>query len=128
MKNLQLSIFRSCLRLALAAVLVLVSGCDDELAPIDPTKAQLQVYVYGSLSGNPRASIEVSIHDSEADAERGKNPVTDKRYTDNYGMVQFRNLEPGVRYWIRAKPLIGDNVEQTDVLVVGDNYHAIDII
>ena len=108
--------------------LSLVSCVNDPLEPIDPTKALLEVYVYGALSLEPRDNILVSVHLTELDAENGTNEVREKRYTDRDGLVTFRNLEPSRQYWVRAKPLVGHSKEETDVLSVGYNYHSIDIL
>ena len=109
--------------------LLLVFGCiNEELEPIDPTKAQLEISVKDILDNDPRADIKVTIHLNEADAESGDNPVLKARYTDGDGLVEFRNLEPGRTYWVRAKPIIGFSKEETEILVIGDNFHEIHIL
>jgi hypothetical protein len=109
-------------------VITLGSCLNDPLEPVDSTKAQLEVYVYGTLSLEPRNNIAVTIHHTEADAEDGINEVKDRRYTDKDGLVMFRNLEPNTTYWVRAKPVVGHSKEETDVLIVGYNHHSIDIL
>ena len=113
---------------ALTYCVSLGSCIEEELEPIDPTKAQLEVYVYGTLSLEPRDNITVSVHWTQSDAESGVNEVKPKQKTNDDGIVNFRNLDPGRRYWVRAKPLIGHSKEETRVLSVGYNRHEIDIL
>jgi hypothetical protein len=110
--------------LLLLAALVVFS-CNDELAEIDPTKAQLNIHVYALITNNPKENATVSVHLTEDDANNNVNPVVEKRFTDNNGDVTFRNLRPDRRYWIRAKVLIDTSVNQTDELEIGENYHEI---
>jgi hypothetical protein len=115
--------------LALIWLAISSGSCiNEELEPIDPTKAQLEVYVYGALSLKPRDNILVSIHTTEQDAQSGSNRVLKARYTNSEGLVNFRNLEPNRHYWVRAKPVVGSSVEETETLDVGHNYHSIDIL
>src|SRR5690606_10240193 len=100
-------------------------ACNEELDEIDDSKAQLNIHVYALVTNNPKENATVTVHLTEADANNNVNEVVKKRFTDNDGNVTFRNLPPGKRYWIRAKVLIDKTVNQTEVLVVGENYHEV---
>jgi hypothetical protein len=121
-------VIRTRLFLRIAAILLMAScviSCNDPLDEIDPTKAQLNIYVYALITGNPKDNATVSVYLSESDANNNVNKVVDKRFTDTDGNVTFRNLEPGKQYWIRVKVLIDKTINQTDVLVAGENYHEV---
>lgn len=117
--------FRSVRIVFVCVLTAVVISCNDELDEPDPSKAQLSIHVFALITGNSKENATVSVHLTEADANNNTKPVADKRFTDNDGNVTFRNLEPGKRYWIRAKVLIDKTINQTDELVVGGNYHEV---
>lgn len=94
----------------------------------DPMRATLHVYAYGALSGNPRPNITVTLHETQQDAEEGRNALYPSKTTDNNGVTIFYNLPTGRSYWVRAKPLIGRSVRQTDILLRGDNRREMPIL
>lgn len=102
-----------------------VFSCNDDLDEIDESKAQLHIHVFALLTSNPKENATVTVHLTEADANNNVKAVVKKRFTDNDGNVTFRNLEPGKRYWIRAKVVVDKTVNQTDELVAGDNFHEV---
>ncbi len=116
---------RAFLKLYVIIIIGFFTGaCNKELDSINPNLAQLEVYVHGVA--NPKNDALVSIHLTQADAENNENAVVDSRYTDNNGIVNFVNIEPGRSYWIRAKPLIYPRViELSEILVVGMNTHDV---
>src|SRR5688572_17614174 len=100
--------------LTLVILGTIATSCNDPLEEIDPSKAQLNIHVFALLTGNPKDNATVSVHLTESDAQNNINLVVEKRFTDIDGNVTFRNLEPGQRYWIRAKVLIDNTVNQTE--------------
>jgi len=107
---------------ALFLFILLLSACNAPLDDPNPNKAQLEVYVAGTL-GNPKNDAHVSIHYTEDDARNNVNPVVKARYTNSDGIVNFVNIAPGVSYWVRAKPLIYPAAfTETNVLEMGKNY------
>jgi hypothetical protein len=100
-----------------------LSGCQyGQNEPIDPTKATLEIYIYGTLSSKPRENITITLFNSKEDAQNNVNAVSSKKYTNESGLVQFINLNPNTQYWVRIKPTISYYTELSPVLVVGYNY------
>jgi hypothetical protein len=108
--------------------ITLLFSCDgSDPEPIDPTLAQLEVYVFGTLSNEPRDGIRVSLHATEDDAKDGDDELYGRQFTDSEGFADFINVQPGKIYWVRAKPLITRNVKATQFLVAGRNSFEIGV-
>lgn len=105
-----------------------LSSCDGDQDGLNPDLAHLDVYVYGTISKNPREGIIVTLHNTESEADRGVNAVVSSQITNEQGVARFKNLTPGRRYWVRAKALLIKNVEETDLLNKGLNDFDIDIL
>ena len=83
--------------------------------------ADLEVYVSGTLSGNPRSGLRVVLYDTEDDARNEVNPVTFPEFTDGGGYAFFIDLDPGYRYWVRVDTDLIHNINRTQVLERGFN-------
>ncbi len=94
-------------RLILLLTLVLLTfSCEQEA---DPTpQAELEIYVSGVFSGNPRNNVTVTLYGSAEDAENETNKI-ERRSTDRDGFVVFTNLELNKIYWARANTFLGQN-------------------
>lgn len=90
--------------------------------------ASLEVYVYGTLSGNPRDNIKVNLYYTESDAELEVNPVTVFQRTDNNGFTTFDGLNSNSRYWVRADALLSKKIKETQTLRAGFNKFDISIL
>jgi len=93
---------------------------------LDSSMAQVDIEVYGLLSGNAREDIRVSLHTSEYDAKKGRNEVASV-WTDSDGFAFLSNVPPGT-YWIRAKALFARNVKSAGYLAPGNHYLDIPIL
>ena len=89
--------------------------------------AILNVYVTGTLSGNPRDNISVGLYYSKSDAENEKK-VIEFGVTDFQGNVEFECLNPGTRYWVRAEALLSKKIKETQTLKSGYNEFNISIL
>lgn len=83
--------------------------------------ADLEVYVSGTLSGNPRSGLKVAIYDTEEDALNEVNAVTFPQSTNSDGFAFFENLEPGFRYWVRVDTTLIHNINRSQLLSIGFN-------
>jgi len=106
----------------LGALLVTFSSCvleevDDRYGRF----ADLEVFVSGTLSGNPRSGLRVTIYDTEEDARNEVNAVTYTEWTDGGGYAFFIGLDPGYRYWVRVDTDLIHNINRTPVLDRGFN-------
>lgn len=101
----------------LSSAFAFLSSC--ELEDLNPDLAHLDVYVRGTLSFKPREGITVSLHNTEADADAGRNAITPSQNTDENGIARFRNLTPGQSYWVRAKAVVSKSVKETGTLGKG---------
>jgi hypothetical protein len=83
--------------------------------------SDLEVFVSGTLSGNPRSGLRVTVYDTEADARNEINAVTFPEFTDGGGFAFFIDLDPGYRYWVRVDTDLIHNINRTPVLERGFN-------
>ena len=90
--------------------------------------ADLEVYVSGTLSGNPRSGLKVAVYDTEEDALNEVNAVTFPQSTNSDGFAFFGNLEPGFRYWVRVDTTLIHNINHSQVLTAGFNEMSMTIL
>lgn len=90
--------------------------------------ADLQIYVSGTLSGNPRSGLRVAIYETEQDAIDEVNAIIANGFTDNDGLVFFLNLEPGFRYWVRVDTTLIRNIKRSQRLDGGYNEMSMTIL
>ncbi|NNE02371.1 MAG: hypothetical protein HKN52_04330 [Eudoraea sp.] len=83
--------------------------------------SDLEVFVSGTLSGNPRSGLRVTVYDTEEDARNEVNAVTFPEWTDGGGFAFFIDLDPGYRYWVRVDTDLIHNINRTPVLERGFN-------
>lgn len=83
--------------------------------------SDLEVFVSGTLSGNPRSGLRVTIYDTEEDARNEVNAITFPEWTDGGGFAFFIGLDPGYRYWVRVDTDLIHNINRTPVLERGFN-------
>lgn len=113
----------------LIAMLFTISSCELEDSVDDKVQyAELEVYVSGTLSGNPRSGLSVTVYDTEEDAQKEVNAVTFSEITDSDGFAFFRGLEPGFRYWVRVNTDLIRNIDRSDVLTTGLNEMSMTIL
>jgi len=108
------------------AMLFSIVSCesDDSNIPF----SDLEVYVSGTLSGNPRSGLRVTVYDTEDDAMNEVNAVTSTQTTDSNGYAFFENLEPGFRYWVRVDTTLINNINRTEQLDEGFNEMSMTIL
>jgi hypothetical protein len=111
----------------LGIVLLLTTSCDEDSEDI-LRLADLEVYVSGTLSGNPRSGLRVAIYETEQDAMDEVNAITSTQLTDSGGFVFFLNLEPGFRYWVRVDTTLIHNINRSQVLTTGFNEMSMTIL
>ena len=115
--------------LLIAIGAILLSSCDIEpVSPVNPNASELEVQVYGAISGAPREGIRVSLHASEYDARNNINPLAGYAWTDIDGFVYFYGLPPNEQYHIRAKALLVKSIRTTNYLNRGYNFQAVPIL
>ena len=90
--------------------------------------ADLEVYVSGTLAGNPRSGLKVVVYETEQDAMDEVNAVTFAQNTDIGGFAFFKGLEPGFRYWVRVDTTLIHNINRSDVLTTGFNEMSMTIL
>ena len=108
------------------AVLFSIISCESDDSNI--TFADLEVYVSGTLSGNPRSGLKVVIYETEQDAIDEVNALTFNHYTDNDGFAFFQDIEPGFRYWVRVDTTLLNNINRTGLLNEGFNEMSMTIL
>ena len=75
----------------LLAMLFSMTSCELEDSVDDIFDfAELEVYVSGTLSGNPRSGLKVAVYDTEEDAINEVNAVTFPQNTDSGGFAFFQ--------------------------------------
>ena len=111
----------------LVIVILLTTSCDEDSEDI-LRLADLEVYVSGTLSGNPRSGLRVAIYETEQDAMDEVNAITSTQLTDSGGFVFFLNLEPGFRYWVRVDTTLIHNINRSQVLTTGFNEMSMTIL
>ena len=90
--------------------------------------ADLEVYISGTLSGNPRSGLKVVLYGTEQDAIDEVNALTFEHFTDNDGFAFFHDLEPGFRYWVRVDTTLIHNINRSDQLNEGFNEMSMTIL
>lgn len=106
----------------LGGLLFTLSSCELEDADRAYGRfADLEVYVSGTLSGNPRSGLRVAVYDTENDARNEVNAVTFPEFTDGGGYAFFIDLDPGYRYWVRVDTDLIHNINRTHILERGFN-------
>lgn len=107
---------------ALCFMLFSMTSCEDAF-----TDAQLDIYITGTLSGNPRSGIEVTLYLTKSDAEDETNEVTSPQITEEDGKTLFFHLDPGIKYWVRSDVVL-TYIKQTDELRSGYNEFRFQVI
>lgn len=106
----------------LGVFLVSLSSCTlEEVDDRYGRFSDLEVFVSGTLSGNPRSGLRVTIYDTEEDARNEVNAITFPEWTDGGGFAFFIGLDPGYRYWVRVDTDLIHNINRTPVLERGFN-------
>ena len=108
------------------AVLFSITSC--ELDDSNITFSDLEVYVSGTLSGNPRSGLRVTVYDTEDDAMNEVNAVTSTQITDSDGYAFFQDLESGFRYWVRVDTTLIHNINRSQQLDEGFNEMSMTIL
>ena len=80
----------------------------------------LEVLITGTLSGNPRSDIGVTLYLTKANAEDQVNAIGYTEFTDADGYAIFYDLEAGVRYWVRSDVVLV-YIKRTQTLKEGYN-------
>ena len=110
----------------LIALLFSVNSCESDDSNI--AFSDLEVYVSGTLSGNPRSDLRVTVYDTEDDAINEVNAITSPQVTDSNGYAFFQDLEPGFRYWVRVDTTLIHNINRTNNLNEGFNEMSMTIL
>ena len=108
------------------AALFAFTSCESDDSNI--TFSDLEVYVSGTLSGNPRIGLKVAIYDTEQDAMNEVNAVAFSQTTDSGGFAFFQDLEPGFRYWVRVDTTLINNINRSQQLNEGFNEMSMTIL
>jgi len=110
-------------------ILFSISSCELEDSVDDNFQfADLEVYVSGTLSGNPRSGLKVAIYETKDDAINEVNMLTSLQFTDTYGFAFFGNLDPGFRYWVRVNTTLIHNINRSQVITTGYNEMSMTIL
>jgi len=112
----------------IGAMLFLITACESEFIEVEVAFADLEVYVSGTLSGNPRSGLKVAIYETEEDAMNEVNLISFPQTTDSGGFAFFQDLEPGFRYWVRVDTTLIHNINRTDNLDEGFNEMSMTIL
>ena len=110
------------------AMLFSITSCDDDSVDDIFQFADLEVYVSGTLSGNPRSGLRVTVYDTEDDAMNEVNAITSSQITDSNGYAFFQDLEPGFRYWVRVDTTLINNINRSQELNEGFNEMSMTIL
>ena len=89
---------------------------------------ELEVHVTGTLSGKSRENINVGIYLSKDDAENHNDRVKPDQRTNSDGKVNFKELDSGQKYWIRAGAITNKTIRETQSLSGGSNTFSISVI
>jgi hypothetical protein len=108
------------------AALFAFTSCESDDSNI--TFSDLEVYVSGTLSGNPRSGLRVTVYDTEEDAINEVNTITSTIITDSNGYAFFQDLEPGFRYWVRVDTTLINNINRSQQLNEGFNEMSMTIL
>lgn len=120
--------FKCFYMVCIIAMLFSITSCDEDSADDIFQFADLEVYVSGTLSGNPRSGLKVAIYDTEDDALNEVNALTFPQNTNSDGFAFFRGLEPGYRYWVRVDTTLIYNINRTEQLDEGFNEMSMTIL
>ena len=112
----------------LLAMLFSMTSCEEDSVDENLQFADLEVYVSGTLSGNPRSGLKVAVYDTEEDAMNEVNAVTFPQNTDSGGFAFFQGLEHGFRYWVRVDTTLLKNINRSQVLTTGFNEMSMTIL
>jgi hypothetical protein len=110
------------------AMLFSITSCDEDSVDDIFQFSDLEVYVSGTLSGNPRSGLKVAVYETEEDALNEVNAVTFSQNTDGDGFAFFQDLKPGYRYWVRVDTVLLNNINQTQQLNEGFNEMSMTIL
>ena len=110
-------------------MLIIVSSCEEDNSLVDSYQfADLEVYVSGTLSDNPRSGLKVAIYETQEDAQNETNAISYPQTTDSNGFAYFVTLEPGFRYWVRVDTILIHNINRSQVLTTGFNEMSMTIL
>ncbi len=110
------------------AMLFSITSCDEDSDDDMFQFADLEVYVSGTLSGNPRSGLRVAVYETEEDAINEVNALTFSQTTDSDGFAFFQDLEAGFRYWVRVDTTLLNNINRTGHLDEGFNEISMTIL
>lgn len=110
------------------AIFYSMTSCESDSEVDFFQSAELEVFVSGTLSGNPRSGLTVAIYNTEEDAQNEVNAVTFPQTTDGEGFAFFLDLEPGFRYWVRVDTTLIHNINLSEVLETGYNEMSMTIL
>ncbi|MDB9961146.1 hypothetical protein OAD62_03540 [Oceanihabitans sp.] len=110
----------------ICTVLFTVTSCESDDSNI--TFSDLEVYVSGTLSGNPRSGLRVTVYDTEDNAMNEVDAITSTIITDSNGYAFFQDLEPGFRYWVRVDTTLINNINRSQQLNEGFNEMSMTIL
>jgi len=99
-----------------------ITACEE-----DSTDTQLEIYISGTLSDNPRSDIEVTLYLSKSDAESEIDAISNPQITEKDGKTLFFNLDTGTKYWVRSDVIL-IYIKQTDELKSGFNEFNFQVI
>jgi len=112
----------------LGIILFTTTSCESDVIDGEVVFSDLEVYVSGTLSGNPRSGLNVAVYETEEDAINEVNAITFHQNTDSDGYAFFQDLEPGFRYWVRVDTTLLNNINQTQRLNEGFNEMSMTIL
>jgi len=112
----------------IGAMLFTITSCESEFIEVEVAFSDLEVYVSGTLSGNPRSGLKVAIYDTEDDALNEVNALTFPQNTNSDGFAFFQDLEPEFRYWVRVDTTLIYNINRTEQLDEGFNEMSMTIL
>jgi len=114
--------------ITISSITLLLSllGCEnfEEVVPL----ADLEVYVTGTFSGNPRENISVTLFLTKEDAEDEINAISNTQKTNIDGITIFYELDGNRRYWVRAAPFLTRTIRETSSLREGLNSFSISVL
>ena len=112
----------------LGAILFTMLSCESDSEDEIFQFSELEVYVSGTLSGNPRSGLKVAIYETEEDAINELNALTFPQITNSDGFANFQGLEPGYRYWVRVDTSLIHNINRSQVLTNSFNEMSMTIL
>lgn len=107
------------------ALLFSVTSCEEEP---DLFISDLEVYVSGTLSGNPRGNLKVALYETEEDAKNEVNAIASPQITNSSGFAFFQGLEINFRYWVRVDTVLIYNINRSQPLRGGFNEMSMTIL